>query len=230
MKIHRFYTGPGLKLKKDLWLHDPALLWQWNKVLRFREGQQITLFDGTQTDRLYRIVKLDKTEAHLQMVTELNRHLPDRHLYIFWSLLKKDNNDLILQKCTELGVSTFVPLLSSRSIRDNFNMDRAHKVVLEASEQCGRSDLPSVRDPMHLETALAEYSSKARLFVCQQGKGSVPEMNPRQRAGLFIGPEGGWSDEEKGIFSDGKLEQLNISDFTLRAETAAVVASARLLQ
>ncbi len=229
MKVHRFYTGPDLKLKKDFWLHDSAMLWQWNKVLRFREGQQVILFDGEQTDRLYRIVKLDKTEAHLQMITELHREIPSPHVYLFWSLLKKDNNDFILQKCTELGVSTFMPLLSDRSIRDNFNMDRAHKIVLEASEQCGRSVLPNVREPMRLQTALDEYGSKARLFICQQGSEHIPDLAHEERIGVFIGPEGGWSDDEKQIFTGQKLEHLHISDFTLRAETAAIVASSRLL-
>src|SRR3989344_3461009 len=111
-KLHRFFAGEDIKLKKEFWLHDQALLWQWNKVLRFREGQEVILFDGLQTDRLYKILKLEKSEAHLAMVTELERTLPKRHVYLFWSLLKKDNNEHIIQKATELGVSNFVPLIT----------------------------------------------------------------------------------------------------------------------
>lgn len=228
MKIHRFYTGADLQLKKDFWLHDEALLWQWNKVLRFREGREIVLFDGDQTDRLYRIVKLTRTEAHLQMVTEMKRQLPSRHVYLFWSLLKKDNNDLILQKCTELGVSNFVPLLTERSIRDNFNMDRARKIVREAAEQCGRSNIPDVREPMHLETAFAEYSDKVQFFICEQGATNQVSLKDHERYGIFIGPEGGWSDAEKGIFREKTLQQLHLSEFTLRAETAAIIAASKL--
>ncbi len=205
------------------------MLWQWNKVLRFRTGQQVVLFDGEQTDRLYTITELKKDEAHLQMVTELKRQLPSKHVYLFWSLLKKDNNDFVLQKCTELGVSNFVPLLTDRSVRDNFNHDRAIKIVREASEQCGRSNIPVVREPLHLQTALTEYSDKLDFYICEQGEGAVmPTAN--KPIGLFIGPEGGWSDTEKQMFKSYELHHLAISDFTLRAETAAIIAGSKLLQ
>ncbi len=229
MRVHRFYVGDKVQLKKDFWLHDEALLWQWNKVLRFRDGQEVILFDGIQTDRLYRIAKIDKTEAHLELVTELARNVPTTHLYLFFSLLKKDNNDVIIQKCTELGVSTFVPLLTERSIRDNFNIERARKIALEASEQCGRSNIPVVREPMHVLTALDEYQPKVTLFIAEKGSEPPKRQKPNDRRGVFIGPEGGWSDAEKQLFKDRKLAHLHINDFTLRAETAAIIASTKLL-
>lgn len=228
MRTHRFFTNT-IQLKKDFWLRDEALLWQWNKVLRFREGQQVILFDGERVDRLYRLTTISKAEAHLELVTELDRSLPVRHVYLFWSLLKKDNNDLILQKCTELGVSNFVPLLTERSIRDNFNHDRAMKIVREASEQCGRSNIPVVREPMHIETALREYTDKLDLYICERGD-SQSSLKLNDRVGIFIGPEGGWSDAEKEAFKTAQLKHVHVNDFTLRAETAAIVASAKVLQ
>lgn len=230
MRVHRFYTGNELKLKKDFWLHDPAMLWQWNKVLRFREGQEVILFDGLETDRLYKIVKLDKTEAHLQMVTELAQTLPKRNVYLLWSLLKRDNNEHILQKCTELGVSNFVPLITDRTIKKEFNMERAHKIVQEAAEQCGRSHIPHVREPVHLLKALDEYRDHLMLFVAHLGHDTPGIYKPGQKYGVLIGPEGGWSDAEQEIFAREDYAGLNLGDFTLRAETAAVVASAKLLQ
>ena len=230
MRTHRFYTGDKLALKSDFWLHDEALLWQWNKVLRFRAEQQVILFDGEKTERLYKISKLDKTEAHLQMVTELERKLPAKHVYLFWSLLKKDNNDFILQKATELGVMTFIPLLTERAIRDKFNSDRAEKLVIEAAEQCGRSNIPIVRQPMHLQTALSEYREKFKIYVCQQGSENNQQIPDDSKIGALIGPEGGWSESEKEYFLSEKFPHLKISDFTLRAETAAITASHKLLQ
>lgn len=224
MRVHRFYTGEKIELKKDFWLHDQALLWQWNKVLRFRVDQEVILFDGLKTERLYRITVIDKTEAHLEMITELERQLPRKHIYLFWSLLKKDNNDLILQKATELGVSNFVPLLTERSIRDNFNIERARKIVQEASEQCGRSTIPHVREPIHVTKAFDEYSAMLPLYICQQGHdASVPSES---KFGILIGPEGGWSPAELQLFKQTNLGHIGISDFTLRAETAAIVAVA----
>lgn len=226
MKVHRFYTGEDLKLKKDFWLHDQALLWQWNKVLRFRPEQEVILFDGLQTDRLYRIAELSKTEAHLKIVTELERVLPKNHIYLFWSLLKKDNNDHILQKCTELGVSNFVPIISERSIRKDFNIDRARKIVVEASEQCGRSNIPHVREPVHLEKILEEYKGKISIFVAHQGGVKLSKIP--DKAGVLIGPEGGWSHSELELFEKHKFLHISISDFVLRAETAAITATSLL--
>jgi 16S rRNA (uracil1498-N3)-methyltransferase len=226
MRVHRFYTGADLQLKRDFWIHDIALLWQWNKVLRFREGQEVQLYDGVKTERLYRIAFIDMTEAHVTLVTDIERQLPARHVYLFWSLLKKDNNDLILQKATELGVSNFVPMLSERSIRDNFNMERAHKIVREASEQCGRSNIPFVREPVHLAKILDEYT-EFPLYVCEQG--SATPASSDTTCGVLIGPEGGWSTEEKLMFTERQLPHIGLGNFTLRAETAAIVAASKVL-
>jgi 16S rRNA (uracil1498-N3)-methyltransferase len=155
--------------------------------------------------------------------------LPAKHIYLFWGLLKRDNNEHILQKCTEIGISNFIPLLTERTIKREFNIERARKIVIEASEQCGRSNIPIVREPIHLEKALDEYVDKLYFLVCQEGNESKTKLDFK-KYGLLIGPEGGWSDNEKKIFSDRKIPIMNLGDLTLRAETAAVVASAKLLQ
>lgn len=230
MRAHRFFTGDELKLKKDFWLHDQAMLWQWNKVLRFREGQQVVLFDGLQTDRLYKITKMDKTEAHLVMVTELERVLPRRNIYLFWALLKSDNNEHILQKCSEIGVSHFVPLITERTVKKDFNVDRSRKIVTEAAEQCGRSNIPQIREQIHLEKALAEYKDHLTIVVAHKGHNSDDALTNLDKIGVFIGPEGGWSESEQALFDRENYPGIDLGDFTLRAETAAIVASAKLLQ
>ncbi len=222
MRVHRFYT-PQLELKKDFWLHDEALLWQWNRVLRFSEGQELVLFDGQQTDRLYRVAKITNKEAHLTLVTEIERNLPKQHVYLFWSLLKKDNNELILQKATELGVTNFVPLITDRTIKKDFNHERAQKIVSEAAEQCWRSDIPSVREPVHIKKALAEYDD-VKIYVCHQGNQKIT-LDSESKIGFVIGPEGGWSSDELQFFANNDYQSIGLGDFTLRAETAAIIAA-----
>ena len=217
-KVHRFFVGDDLKLKKDFWVHDEALLWQWGRVLRMKEGSQIILFDGQQTDRLYKIEAFKKTEVHLVMVTELKRVLPKKNIYLFWSVLKRDNNDHVLQKATELGVSHFVPIITERTIKKDFNITRARKIVTEASEQCGRSNIPQVREPIHLEKALDEYQDKIKFYVCQHGTNS-PKIE-EEKVGLLIGPEGGWTPDEMKLFESRKYEHIGLSEFVLRAENS----------
>lgn len=229
-KLHRFYTGNDIELKHDFWLHDNRLLNQWRRVLRFQAGQQVVLFDGIGEDRLYKITELTEREAHMQMVTELHRQTPSKDIYLLWALLKKDKNDWVLQKCTELGVSHFVPLLADRSEKTGFNAERAQKIVIEAAEQCGRSDIPAIREPMKLQTAITELKEKITLYICEQAAqdGQAEEID--EAIGILIGPEGGWSDSEKEHFTKNQFKHLNLHDFTLRAETAAVAAVTRVIR
>ena len=228
MRLHRFYVGNEIELKHDFWLHDERLLHQWNKVLRFRGEQEIILFSDTH-ERLYRIAEIKPDEAHLLYITDFERKTPAKDIYLLWSLLKKDKNDWVLQKCTELGVSHFVPLLADRSEKTGFNAERAEKIVIEAAEQCGRSDIPDVREPMLVETALEEFHGKIVLYICEQESTDEPH-DQAGSLGILIGPEGGWSDGEKKLFTDSQLKHLSLHDFTLRAETAAVAAVTKLIQ
>ena len=231
MKLHRFYIPAPTELKHDFWLKDERLIHQWRKVLRFGAGQQVVLFDGVTQDRLYKIVEITEREAHLQQVTDLERKVPSKDIYLLWSLLKKDKNDWVLQKCTELGVSHFIPLLADRSEKTGFNSERAEKIIIEATEQCGRSDIPTVREPMHIQTALDELSEKVELYICEQSDHLPPTTYHLPHAvGVLVGPEGGWSDAEKALFQDKQIKHLNLHDFTLRAETAAIAAVTKLLQ
>ncbi|MEI6480854.1 MAG: RsmE family RNA methyltransferase, partial [Candidatus Saccharibacteria bacterium] len=184
MKIHRFYV-PDMNFEHNFWLKDGPILHQWTKVLRFRPGQEVVLFDGQQQDIQYKITEITNTEAHLEYITDRELQLPKRELYLFWSLLKKDKNDWVLQKCTELGVSHFMPLIADRSEKTGFNIERAQKIVIEASEQCGRSDIPRIRDAMHITNAIEQYADKMPLYICEQG--SDDSTLPAEMIGILIG-------------------------------------------
>ncbi len=228
MKLHRFFIDPKVELKQDFWIHDERLIHQWLKVLRYSAGQQLILFDGANHDRLYKIQEIKLDEAHLVLITEFERKLPVKNIYLFWSLLKKDKNDWVIQKTTELGVSHFIPLICDRTEKTGFDEPRAKKIIIEATEQCGRSDIPSIREPITLQTAISEFNGKIPLIMCQQGDNQT-ETN-FENVGILIGPEGGWSDDERNIFVNSNIPSFNIHDFTLRAETAAIAAVAKLIQ
>jgi 16S rRNA (uracil1498-N3)-methyltransferase len=162
----------------------------------------------------------------VELVTEMDRELPKKHVYLLWSLLKKDKNDWVLQKATELGVRNFVPVVADRSEKTGFDIDRAHKILIEAAEQCGRADIPEIHEPITVDEAVSEYA-ELPLFICEQAEGE-PDLS-LEKAGVLVGPEGGWSDREKELFKNADIAHINIAQFTLRAETAAVSAVTRLL-
>lgn len=231
MKLHRFYINPDTaELERTFWLHDERLRNQWTRVLRYREGDQVVLFDGVAAERLYKLARIEPDAVQLELITEFERTLPDRHVYLFFSLLKKDKNDWVLQKCTELGVRNFVPILADRSEKTGFNLERAGKIVIEAAEQCGRSDIPQVREPLALDTALADYKGKVDLFVADETLSTINYQTStiKNPIGIFIGPEGGWTEAELKLFAQAGAGHFHLGSLTLRAETAAVAAATKL--
>ncbi len=230
MKLHRFYVesvhdkAGKLELSQIVWIHDANLLNQWLKVLRYKSGDQLILFNDTE-ERLYKIKDIESSlSVLLEMVTEIERKMPKKHVYLLWSLLKNDKNDWVIQKATELGVSDLVPIISERSEKTDLNVERSQKIAIEAAEQCGRSDIPVIREPISLTEALEEYKNLS-LYICEQAtEGSGRLLPKEQEFGILIGPEGGWSEKEKDIFRENNLPHINLSDMTLRAETAAIAA------
>ncbi len=228
MRLHRFFVGDERKLTHDFWINDSALIHQWQKVFRLAAGAEVVLFDGKDHDRLYQIAKFEPGGVHLKHVTDFERVVPQKHVYLLWSLLKKDKNDWIIQKATELGVSHFWPVITKRSEQPRFDMERAKKIAIEAAEQCGRSDIPTIREPELLQTAIDNFSSIGELFVCQQGHEN--QTIEAETIGILVGPEGGWAGNELEQFKTSEIKHLGLGEFTLRAETAAIVASTVVLQ
>lgn len=232
MRLHRFYVHDmhnkwgAIELTQDLWIHDERLLNQWLRVLRFQVDDEVVLFNE-QTERQYRITQLGNDGVHVQLVTERERQTPTREVYLFWSMLKKDKNEWVVQKATELGISHFVPLLTERTEKTGFDEDRAKDIAIEAAEQCGRADIPAIREPIGLEAALTEFKDKLQLYIAEQGgEGLVGAVTDDQRPyGVFIGPEGGWSEAEKALFITNQVAHLGLGQFTLRAETACLAAA-----
>ncbi len=231
MRLHRFYIAPdSVELKQTVWINSKELHNQWIKVFRYREGDEVVLFDGVAIERLYKIARIAPDATELKLVTEFERKLPNKHVYLFWSLLKKDKNDWVVQKCTELGVSNFVPLIADRSEKMGFNLERAQKIAIEAAEQCGRSDIPHIREPITIEEATQEYKDKLTLYSCDEANSNITYQlsNTQNPIGVLIGPEGGWTETELKLFKDQQLNYLNLGSLTLRAETAAVAAVIKL--
>lgn len=229
MKLHRFYIGK-INLESTVVIKDETLLWQWNKVLRFVAGQEVVLFNETGLESLFELSKVTKSSAILNKVKQQKPQFPSKNIWLFWSLLKRDNNELILQKCTELGVSNFAPIITERTIKKDFKLERAQKIVIEAAEQCGRADIPKIASPIKLEKAVSESKDKLRLFIADQtGQTLDSKFQVPRTLGLLIGPEGGWTDKEQALFEENKIPSLKLAEFTLRAETAAIVATSKLL-
>lgn len=231
MRLHRFYIDK--KIETDLIkINEERLVHQWRDVFRYNVGTEVILFDGSGFEYDSVIEKLNNREANLKIVSKRKGIVLKNKIIFFQSLIKKDNMEWIVEKVTELGVSKIIPIISERSEKKGFNLERAKKIAIEASEQCGRSDVPEIGEVKSLEEVL--NGSENIIVFDSSGNNSPfslsrdPSLNTREGnaplTSVFIGPEGGWSPKELNLFKDKNAKVYSLGALTLRAETAAIAA------
>ncbi len=236
MRLHRFYYKAQIGDKKEIFIENNPLIHQWKNVFRLKPADKVILFDNSGFEYLAEIVLISKDETRIKILEVKDKKVessekPDVRL--FAALIKKDNFELIIQKATELGVSEITPIISDRSEKKDLNMERAEKIIIEASEQSGRVLLPILNKPQKLEEALDEINMN---FVSFNPEGESLKSGDNLKAlkekgpiGLLIGPEGGWSDKEIELFKSKNIPIYNLGSQILRAETAAIAISGLFL-
>lgn len=232
MRLHRFYVSQPLG--EDVVINDVSIIKQWSKVFRYTIGDFVILFNGDGNDVTFSISSLTTKECKLTHVHTIPSYIPSKKITLYLSCIKKDNFELVVQKATELGITTIVPIISERSEKKNLNEERLIKIAIEASEQCGRGDIPSISAIISLGEALQTISNntEASSFVLQiggqpiQSISVVEKFSTHSSINLFIGPEGGWSAVEESLFSESMTMPLSLGSTVLRAETAAITACA----
>jgi 16S rRNA (uracil1498-N3)-methyltransferase len=225
---HRFFVLENLDGKSEFLLPED-ILHQVKNVLRFKAGERFVLFDGSGYDF---ISEFNGKNSSKVVEKVLNRREPERKVFLFQSLLKKDNMEWVFQKGTEVGVFEFVPILSARSVKKDFNKERAEKIIKEAAEQSGRAVLPKVLEVLDFKEAL-EFVQRERLvgiIADPNSKKHISEVLKESRMAIFVGPEGGWTEEEVGEAKECGFKAASLGKLNLRAETAAIIAPAFLIQ
>ena len=229
MSGHRFFINQKLAEGKNITVTNKGLLHQWLTVLRFAPGEIVVLFDGHGTEATYVLDLLKKNRAELILKSTNKPLMPRRKVCLAWSLLKRENNELVIQKATELGVSHLLPVVSERCVRSHVSSvrsDRWQRIATEAAEQCGRSDVPKISDAISLLEIVNQHNQS--LVVCRAGGQQATDIEKNTDITVLIGPEGGWSSEEEQLFDTHNITSLSLGQFTLRAETAAIVAAAKV--
>ncbi len=237
MRRHRFYVKEK-RLEEQCSngssfdLPDPDLAHQLLKVFRFRTGDEIILFDGSGFDYVSRISIAGKKISFNITEKIKNEISSEKEVTLFLSIIKKGNFELVTEKVVELGISKIIPFISNRSEKKDLKIERLQKIAIEAAEQSGRDVPPLLSKIISLEDALGGYEGKKFAFHLE-GKpfhgDYVPTISHETKIGIFIGPEGGWSEDELSLFKSYETEIYSLGKATLRAETAAIVASAFLM-
>ena len=193
------------------------------RVLRVREGEEVEVFNGR--GEAY-VAKYESADALHLLQPTANRE-PRTAIHLAMSIIQLDKFELVLQKATELGVVSIVPLVTERCEvrleRYRGKSERWEKIVFEAVKQSGRSVVPKIDAPTTFTAAIAREGAKIIFDADQPPTATRQPGNP---ATLFIGPEGGWSENELRSAGEHGVAFQRLGVRRLRAETAAIVAIA----
>lgn len=239
MKLQRFFIEPKDILEKVVTITDRDILNQIKRVLRLRVGERVLFLDGTGKEYESEIRELNPESLKAEVLSAReNQNEPDLKIIICQALCKKDKFEWILQKGTEVGTFEFVPVLAERSEKLGLNFERAEKILKEAAEQSERGIIPKLREIQKFSDYILNLSKDSQIILLDKSGESIKNYplslvnGPwpgRQMLNVFIGPEGGWSDEELALAKQSGAKIVSLGARVLRTETAGLVASAILL-
>lgn len=202
-----------------------------SRVMRVGAGDPVVLCDDITGEWAARVVEAGKRSVAIEAVRLLREREPVPDIWLCPALIKKDRFDLVLEKATELGVARIAPVVTRRCVADKLNPERARAIVTEAAEQCARTALPELAEPVKLAALLADWpETRALYFADENGGRPIAEAiaGPGSgRAGILIGPEGGFDEQERAaIRALPQAVPVSLGPRILRAETAALAALA----
>lgn len=227
MKLHRFIGDFDLN-QKIISIPSSEVVHQLIHVLRVKPGTEIVLCNGQGQEARVKITEVGKSRLE-GMREELFTSIPEskRKVTLYAALIKGEHFEFIAEKATEVGVSEIVPLITNRTIKLKVKMERIQKIITEAAEQSGRGVVPTLGSPLTLKEALAQAKENEKnIFFDLNSPSFSPSMVKNSSSlGCFIGPEGGWDEKERQLAEDQGCVVANVSQFTFRAETAAIITS-----
>jgi 16S rRNA (uracil1498-N3)-methyltransferase len=208
-----------------------------SRALRAEPGQQYEICDGA---RLYlaEILEAHKRSVRFRIMEELPAAAPSVRITLLMSLIKFERFEWTIEKATELGVEKIVPMRAERSekgleLAARKRVERWRKIARAAAQQSRRIQTPVISPPLDMREAIADgENEQARRWRLEEQAGAplirVAAQDPKPGESIVIcaGPEGGWTDRERGRFFSAQWSPVSLGPRILRAETAAIAAIA----
>ena len=194
------------------------------KVMRINENQVFSLFN-TNGEWVAKILRISKDIVEFKVIKKLRQKEKVKELWLAFSPIKSNYQNFMIQKATELGVTKFIPIIFERTIVRKINIERFKKIVIEASEQSNRIDVPSIETTQDLDELLK--NSMDLIFTdlnSSSTKLDKTKFTDRPIC-IIIGPEGDFSEAERvKIHSFKGVQPVKINENILRSETAVISA------
>jgi 16S rRNA (uracil1498-N3)-methyltransferase len=236
--MHRFFVSPGaVQGRVATLVGDQAR--QVRRVLRMQPGDGAVLLDGSGAAYDVVLAAYDQDAARFEITgKQAAGGEPGLHIALYQAVLKGERFDWALQKGVEVGVSRFVPVMCERSVAEagGHKHERWQRIIREAAEQSGRGVLPDLRPVQPFRDAVRAQSAELRLIAWEGERAfglraalAGCNLEPGVRIQVFIGPEGGFTDEEIELARQYAVQPVTLGPRVLRAETAGPVAVALIL-
>lgn len=238
--MHRFYV-PDLPQQGDPAPLPPEEAQHLLRVLRLEKGETVRAFDGRGREHLASVEALTKSDAIIRVgEPAVPAAEPRVRITLAQSLLKGDKFDEVVRDSTMMGVARIQPLLTARCevprarSGDTGRVERWHRVAVSSAKQCGRAVVPDILPVATIAEFLAKADTASIVMLAEPSLASAagswqPAQLP-ENASLLVGPEGGWSDEERALAERHHASMLTLGSRTLRADRAALVALTVLLR
>lgn len=236
MRRARFYCET-ITLNAEAVIDDVQLR-HLTKVMRLAKGDRVELFDGKGTVAEAVIEKITKNEAFLKIQSlDVLSARTNRRIIIASSEAKAQRFELVIGKCTELGVDRISPIIFERTVKQPQGQNvlrRYEAIAVESAKQCQRNFLPIIDRPQSFEQAveqLAKEYPNAKIIFGSLTEGAISVINfefSTQDVIAFIGPEGGFTEAEENALKALNAVPVKLTDTVLRIETAAIAVGAIL--
>ena len=195
------------------------------KVMRIKENEVFSLFNK-EGEWEAKILRISKSIVEFRTIKQLRQKKNIIELWLAFSPIKLNYQNFMIQKATELGVTKFSPIIFDRTVVRKVNKERLEKIVIEASEQSNRINVPSIESPQNLDNFLKKNPMNIIFTDLNSKNYKVDKSKFKNKpVCIIIGPEGDFSEvEREKILSLKGVQPIKINDNILRSETAAISA------
>jgi 16S rRNA (uracil1498-N3)-methyltransferase len=205
---------------------DPNQANYLGNVMRLGVDGQALLFDGMNGEWLARVTEAGKKRMTLSVERQTREQESVPDLSLAFAPVKRSQTDWLVEKATELGIARLMPVTTQRTIVERVKLERLESIAIEAAEQCNRTTLPAIDEPVSLTAFLRSRDPERTLYFADESGGEPAAKAFRQGPAVILtGPEGGFTDEERtAIRSSENTIAVSLGPRILRAETAALAA------
>ena len=200
-------------------------------VLRIKLNDVINVFDGVTGEWRSQVISISKDKTALKIEKKIREFETQPDIWLIFAPIKIFRLNIIIQKAVELGVSKFIPCKTEFSNFDKLNYKNLELNAIEAAQQCERLDVPKIEKIINLETTIKQLPEDRAIIFCDESDTNLPSIYNELRANLnnyskwsvIIGPEGGFSNEERELIKKQKnVLRVTLGSRILRSDTAAI--------